>query len=102
MPKPQKQMKRPHDVNQWARQMVQESTGQSDGTSTESPVPLQVNVAPTASQISVYMAQIGAKGGKIGGKRRLVTMTARERRKFAKRAAKARWGKPKTSTKRTR
>ena len=46
------------------------------------------------SSISEYMAEIGRKGGKIGGKRRLKTMTAAERKKVATKAAKARWKKP--------
>jgi hypothetical protein len=37
------------------------------------------------------MAQMGRKGGRIGGKRRLETMTSRERKAVAKAAAKARW-----------
>jgi hypothetical protein len=39
------------------------------------------------------MAAIGRKGGKIGGKRRLKTMTPKERSKIAAKAAKARWNK---------
>jgi hypothetical protein len=45
--------------------------------------------------ISQYMAKIGREGGKVGGKRRLQTMTADERRKVAIKAAKARWNKSK-------
>jgi hypothetical protein len=37
---------------------------------------------------------MGRKGGAIGGKRRLVTMTKEQRRKVAAKAAKARWKKP--------
>jgi hypothetical protein len=39
------------------------------------------------------MAQIGRKGGQVGGKRRLKTMTKEQRRKVAVAAAKARWKK---------
>jgi hypothetical protein len=39
------------------------------------------------------MAAIGRKGGQIGGKRRLKTMTKAERSKVAAKAAKARWKK---------
>jgi len=46
---------------------------------------------PTA--ISEYMASIGRKGGKIGGKRRLSTLTEKERKRIASAAAKARWQK---------
>ena len=37
------------------------------------------------------MAKIGRKGGQIGGKRRLKTMTKEQRRKVAAKAAKTRW-----------
>jgi hypothetical protein len=39
------------------------------------------------------MAAMGRRGGKIGGKRRLTTMTAEERKDVAKKAALARWSK---------
>jgi hypothetical protein len=41
------------------------------------------------------MAAIGRKGGQIGGKRRLKTMTKAERHKVAVKAAKTRWKKTK-------
>jgi hypothetical protein len=50
---------------------------------------------PTEEQISLLMATMGHKGGKIGGKRRLETMTPAARRKIAKKAANARWAKSK-------
>jgi len=37
------------------------------------------------------MASIGRKGGQIGGKRRLKTMTKAQRSKVAAKAANARW-----------
>ena len=43
--------------------------------------------------LSRIMAQMGRKGGKIGGKRRMETMTPEERSKVALKAAKARWAK---------
>jgi hypothetical protein len=39
------------------------------------------------------MAAIGRKGGLIGGKRRMKTMTKEQRRRVAVAAAKARWKK---------
>jgi hypothetical protein len=72
------------DVNQAAFQMVQDSTQLQDDTA---PV-------PTKSEISRIMAEMGRKGGKIGGKRRLKTMTKAERSEIATKAAKARWKKP--------
>jgi hypothetical protein len=43
------------------------------------------------SEISRIMAEMGRKGGKVGGKRRLETMTRQQRSEVALNAAKARW-----------
>jgi len=51
--------------------------------------------APSTSDISRVMAAMGRKGGKIGGKRRMVTMTAEQRREVAQKAAKTRWDRRK-------
>lgn len=68
--------------------MVDESTSGS----AESPAPKPQTPAPaTAAQISLLMAEMGRKGGKLGGKRRMQTMTARQRKALAKKAATARW-----------
>ncbi len=45
--------------------------------------------------LSTYRAKIGRKGGKIGGKRRLQTMSPASRKRAATKAAKARWAKTK-------
>jgi hypothetical protein len=45
--------------------------------------------------VQQVMRQMGAKGGKVGGKRRLETMTDEQRRRSARKAAKARWAKVK-------
>jgi len=82
MPKRNKQ-KHATEANQLARPLA--------GFSTESPIP------STPFNISDYMSEIGRKGGKIGGKRRLQTMTATERKKVAAKAAKARWKKSKVT-----
>jgi len=82
MPKRNKH-ERPKDVNQLAHHLVE--------LSTETPTP------PAPFSLSEYMSEIGRKGGKIGGKRRLKTMTAAERKKVAAKAAKARWKKPKST-----
>ena len=81
-----KHSKRPSDVNQIAHRLVEQSTAQPE----VSPQPPTV----TAS-ISEYMAAIGRKGGKIGGKRRLSTLTKKDRHDIASGAAKARWQKAK-------
>ena len=45
--------------------------------------------------VQKVMREMGSKGGKIGGKRRLETMTDEQRRRSARKAAKARWAKTK-------
>lgn len=44
------------------------------------------------------MSEMGRRGGKIGGKQRLVTMTPQERTAAALKAARARWKKHKRKT----
>jgi len=39
------------------------------------------------------MSAMGRKGGRIGGKRRLDTMTSEQRREAARKAATTRWAK---------
>jgi hypothetical protein len=41
--------------------------------------------------------ELGRQGGLIGGKARAKKLTAEERRDIARKAAQARWSKPKTS-----
>ncbi|MBA2633783.1 MAG: hypothetical protein H0U86_12435 [Chloroflexi bacterium] len=43
------------------------------------------------AQYREHMAKLGAKGGKVGGKRRMETMTQAHRKRIAKKAAAARW-----------
>jgi len=76
MDMPKQTKKRPADINQLAHGLVAESTGEQ---------------LPTKVQISLLMSALGKKGGKIGGKRRLKTMTAQERSEVARKAAFARW-----------
>ena len=77
--------KRPRDPNQLAKWIVDQSTSDQPEPTTEVPAP---------ANISAYMAAIGRKGGQIGGKRRLKTMTKAERSKVAAKAARARWKRP--------
>jgi hypothetical protein len=85
MPKPvKKKRKPPKDVNQWARHMVEATTAEPES-----------NASPEipAAALSAYMAALGRKGGKIGGKRRLETMTREERVAIGLKAARARWAR---------
>jgi hypothetical protein len=80
MPKRLSTLKRPTDVNQLAYQLVRESTEQP-------PIQPQNHQA----EISRIMTEMGRKGGRIGGKRRLETLTPERRQEIALKAAKARW-----------
>lgn len=78
---------RPSDINQAAFQMVQRSTTEAEPESTK-----RAQVSPAVSRV---MSRMGIKGGRIGGKRSLDTMTPEERRERASLAARARWAKRK-------
>ena len=76
--------KRPRDPNQLAKWVVERSTS-------DEPTP----AVPVPSSLSAYMSAMGRKGGQVGGKRRLITMTPEQRRAAALKAVGARWGKAK-------
>ena len=86
--------KRPRDPNQLAAWTVAVSTGQIPPPESEV---AQGTATVRLTNVSEYMAAIGRKGGKIGGKRRLKTMTKAERTKVARKAAKTRWKKARHS-----
>lgn len=70
--------KLPKDVNQRAAEIVRLSTEE----------PKAPNERSTISQ---YLSKIGRKGGLKGGNARAGRLSPKERRRIAKRAAKARW-----------
>ena len=72
------------DAVQNARRVVMASVGD-----TEPPKPVSLSV------VSQVMAQMGQKGGRIGGKRRLETLSDRRRSQIARQAAQARWSNKK-------
>ena len=71
------------DAVQNARRVVLASVGETETTTV------------SISLISQIMAAMGRKGGQIGGKRRLVTLTGARRREIASQAAKTRWKRAK-------
>jgi hypothetical protein len=77
---------KPQDVNQAAFQMVRHLTSTED-------VPAKSPAKVSSSDISRVMAAMGRKGGKIGGKRRMTTMTPEQRREAAQKAAHVRWSR---------
>lgn len=68
--------KRPRDPNQLAKWTVEASTGQVPAPE-EAPKPEPVT---SPANLFEYMASIGRKGGQIGGKGRLKTMTKKHAR----------------------
>jgi hypothetical protein len=83
--------KRPRDPNQLAKWIVDRSTSETP----EETAPAQAPAAPV--NLSEYMAVIGRKGGQIGGKRRLKTMTKMQRQRIAAKAARTRWRQRKST-----
>jgi hypothetical protein len=85
---------RPTDVNQIAHLLVEQSTQQIDAPGPAASKP------PVSRAVHRMMQKMGSKGGKIGGKRRMVTMTRQQRSEAASVAAKARWKKAKSTAER--
>ncbi len=68
--------KRPRDLNQWAKHVVDLATGAA--------------AEPEKPKESAA-TELGRRGGLKGGKARAATMTAKQRSDAARKAAKARW-----------
>lgn len=79
--------KQTEDVNETAFRVVQESVRETETNSPDAEI--------DAALRSRVMAEMGRKGGKIGGKKSLQTMTPAERKKRAQKAAQTRWKKSK-------
>jgi hypothetical protein len=80
-PKPKAKREPEPDVNQLAQHQVKMTTEDS----------APVFLPPTQADISRVMAELGRRGGKIGGKKRAANMTADRRKEIALKAARARW-----------
>ena len=79
----EKHPKRPRDLNQWAKRMVDLATGE---TNDREPSPEEEGKDPAA-------VKRGKAGGTKGGKARAAKMTALERSESARRAVQARWSR---------
>lgn len=77
---PDRSRKRPTDVNELARQLVDEATGEAP------------KLDPDEGKDPAAVA-LGRKGGLKGGKARAAKMTPPERSEAARKAAAARWAK---------
>jgi hypothetical protein len=78
--------KRPRDPNLFAHAIIQEMTDRLEKQATPPEPP-----AVTKSEISRVMAELGRRGGKIGGAKRAASMTPERRREIALKAARSRW-----------
>jgi hypothetical protein len=83
--RPKKAKTLPIDVNQRMHLLGHRLTDQAESKLPE----------PTKEEISRVMSALGHRGGKKGGKRRMETMTQKQRSDIAFKAAQARWGKEK-------
>lgn len=77
----EKHPKRPRDLNQWAKRMVDIATGQVED---REPTPEEQSKDPAA-------VAYGREGGKIGGKVRAESLSADRRSEIASKAAIKRW-----------
>ena len=80
----EKHPKRPRDLNEWAKRMVDIATGEA------------IDRAPSPEEQGKDPAAVarGKLGGEKGGKARADKLTQTDRTHFARRAAQARWAKP--------
>ena len=76
-----KKAKRPTDINQRAKNIVDIATGESEDTPTQK------------DDLKSAAAMLGRKGGLKGGKARAKSLSSKRRSEIAKEAAKARWHK---------
>jgi hypothetical protein len=73
--------KRPRDLNQWAKRMVDLATGD---VSDREPTPEEQGKDPAA-------VEMGRRGGLKGGAARAASMAPERRAEIARKAAQARW-----------
>ncbi len=73
--------KRPTDINQRAKSIVDIATGDSEDSLKEKDL------------IKAAASAMGKKGGLVGGKARAKKLSAKRRKEIAQKAAAARWGK---------
>lgn len=86
MPNHSSKPKRPRDLNQLAKAIVDQATGEPG------PEPNAREKTPR-DPLRQAAAELGRRGGLKGGKARAAGMTPERRAEIAKKAAAARWGK---------
>lgn len=80
---PEKHPKRPRDLNQWAKRIVDIAVGEIEN---RKPTPEEEGKDPAA-------VQRGKLGGTAGGKARAEALPKERRIEISRKAAKARWSK---------
>jgi len=90
MPNHSSKPKRPRDLNQLAKAIVDQATGQLPADA--SPDRIIEQETPTEA-LRQAAAELGRRGGLKGGKARAAKLTPEERSGIAKRAARVRWHK---------
>jgi hypothetical protein len=81
--------KRPLDLNQLAKALVTEATGEHD----YHPEPQKIIAEPTGAGKNPAAVALGRLGGVKGGNARAEKLTPEHRREIAKKAAMSRWQK---------
>lgn len=82
---PKRSSKRPKDLNQLAKAIVQEATGEGTEVAT-----------PEAPSKNPHAQALGRLGGKKGGPARAAKLTPEQRSEIAKKAAAKRWAADKS------
>ncbi|MBI2037033.1 MAG: histone H1 [Candidatus Liptonbacteria bacterium] len=81
-----KKPKRPRDMAQLAKAIVDEATGQAPQEPEATPEP-----EPTPEERHAAAVTLGRRGGKKGGPARAKKLTPEQRKEIARKAALARW-----------
>src|SRR6266536_2468262 len=92
MRKRTRKARRPTDLDQLARYLVDRSTQDTDQVHKTSGQHLSPEEQEKLA-IKRIMSEMGRKGGRIGGRKRAAKMTPQQRSESASKAARVRWGK---------
>jgi hypothetical protein len=87
---PNRSSKKPRDVNQLAKAVLEKATG-------EMPPPPAAEPGTTEDGKNAAAVALGRLGGLKGGKARAAKLSKKKRSQIAKKAAEARWGKKQPS-----
>ena len=84
---PNRSSKRPRDINQLAKSITDEATGEAPPVD-DTPQP----------EKNPHAQALGRLGGKKGGPARAAKLTTEQRKEIARRAAQVRWGREEPPT----